>query len=206
MTIPNPLKMWFKNKNMENKETLQNEDLLQDIADMANEEAENIVNNAWNDAANAGNEGENDVEATDELAELETQLAELKDKYLRQAAEFSNFRQRTIREKAEVIAMANRDTMTALMPILDDFERASKNETFTEGVNLVHQKLINSLAARGLKPMESPAGTPFDAEFHEAITEIPAGEALVGNIVDTIEKGYLLNNKIIRHAKVVVGC
>ena len=200
--------MWFKNKNMENKETLQNEDLLQDIADMANEEAENIVNNAWNDAANAANaanEGENDVEATDELAELETQLAELKDKYLRQAAEFSNFRQRTIREKAEVIAMANRDTMTALMPILDDFERASKNETFTEGVNLVHQKLINSLAARGLKPMESSVGEPFDAEFHEAITEIPAGEDLIGKIVDTIEKGYLLNNKIIRHAKVVVG-
>ena len=206
MSIPNPLKKWFKNKSMENKETLQNEDLLQDIATMANEDAENIVNGAWNDAANAGNEAENDVNAVDQLAELQTQLDELKDKYLRQVAEFTNFRQRSIREKADVIAMANRDTMTALMPILDDFERASKNEIFTEGVNLVHQKLINSLAARGLKPMDSPAGTPFDAEFHEAITEIPAGEALVGNVVDTIKKGYLLNNKIIRHAKVVVGC
>jgi molecular chaperone GrpE len=195
MPVSNPFKMWFKKKNMENKETLQDEDLMQDVADIATEDIENAAENAPNTDATAN-----------ELAELQTQLEELKDKYLRQAAEFSNFRQRTIREKADTIAMANRDTMTALMPILDDFERASKNETFTEGVNLVHQKLINSMALRGLKPMESAAGEAFDPEFHEAITEIPAGEALVGKIVDTVEKGYLLNNKIIRHAKVVVGC
>ena len=187
---------------MENKETLQNEDLLQDVADVATLENENVLENGTNATENANNE----VETPDALAEMQTQLEELKDKYLRQAAEFSNFRQRTIREKADIIAMANRDTMTALMPILDDFERASKNETFTEGVNLVHQKLINSMSNRGLKPMESPAGEAFDPEFHEAITEIPAGEALVGKIVDTVEKGYLLNNKIVRHAKVVVGC
>ncbi|MDZ7880138.1 MAG: nucleotide exchange factor GrpE [Saprospiraceae bacterium] len=180
---------------MENKQALQDEELLQDIADIATEDIENASDNAPNTDATAN-----------ELAELQAQLEELKDKYLRQVAEFSNFRQRSIREKADTIAMANRDTMTALMPILDDFERASKNETFTEGVNLVHQKLINSLSIRGLKPMESAAGEAFDPEFHEAITEIPAGEALVGKIVDTIEKGYLLNNKIVRHAKVVVGC
>jgi molecular chaperone GrpE len=191
MPVSNPFKMWFKKKNMENKETLQDEELMQDVADIATEDIENAANTD---------------ETTNELAELQTQLEELKDKYLRQAAEFSNFRQRTIREKADTIAMANRDTMTALMPILDDFERASKNEIFTEGVNLVHQKLINSMSIRGLKPMESAAGEAFDPEFHEAITEIPAGEALVGKIVDTVEKGYLLNNKIIRHAKVVVGC
>jgi molecular chaperone GrpE len=202
MPVSNPFKMWFKKKNMENKETLHNEDLLQDIADVATLENENGLENAVNTANNA----ENEAETPDALTELQTELAELKDKYLRQAAEFSNFRQRTMREKADIIAMANRDTMTAMMPILDDFERASKNETFTEGVNLVHQKLINSLTNRGLKPMESPAGDAFDPEFHEAITEIPAGEALVGKIVDTVEKGYLLNNKIVRHAKVVVGC
>jgi molecular chaperone GrpE len=195
MPVSNPFNKWFKKKNMENKETLHDEDLLQDVADIATEDIENDSDNASNSDASAN-----------ELAELQTQLEELKDKYLRQAAEFSNFRQRTIREKADTIAMANRDTMTALMPILDDFERASKNETFTEGVNLVHQKLINSMSIRGLKPMESAAGEAFDPEFHEAITEIPAGEALVGKIVDTVEKGYLLNNKIIRHAKVVVGC
>jgi molecular chaperone GrpE len=195
MSLSNPFKKWFKNKNMENKETLHDEDLLQDVADIATEDIENDADNATNTD-----------EKANELAELQTQLEELKDKYLRQAAEFSNFRQRTIREKADTIAMANRDTMTALMPILDDFERASKNETFTEGVNLVHQKLINSLAIRGLKPMESAAGEAFDPDLHEAITEIPAGEALVGKLVDTVEKGYLLNNKIIRHAKVVVGC
>jgi molecular chaperone GrpE len=194
--------MWFKKKNMENNETLQNEDLLQDVADIATEDIENALENGAENASDT----ENSAESPNELAELQTQLDELKDKYLRQAAEFSNFRQRSMREKADVIAMANRDTMTALMPILDDFERASKNETFTEGVNLVHQKLINSLTNRGLKPMDSPAGDAFDPEFHEAITEIPAGEALVGKIVDTVEKGYLLNNKIVRHAKVVVGC
>jgi molecular chaperone GrpE len=195
MSIHNPLKNWFKKKNMENKETLQNEDLLQDVADIPTEYGDTDTKNA-----------ENSVETPDELAELQAQLEELKDKYLRQVAEFSNFRQRSMRERADTIAMANRDTMTAMMPILDDFERASKNETFTEGVNLVHQKLISSLSNRGLKPMDSPAGEAFDPEFHEAITEIPAGEALVGKIVDTVEKGYLLNNKIVRHAKVVVGC
>lgn len=193
--------MWFKKKNMENKETLQNEDLLQDVADIATEDIDNTFENDVENASYA----DNNADAPDELGELQTQLDELKDKYLRQAADFSNFRQRTMREKADIIALANRDTMTALMPILDDFERASKNETFTEGVNLVHQKLINSLANRGLKPMESAAGDAFDPEFHESIAEIPAGEALVGKIVDTVEKGYLLNNKIIRHAKVVVG-
>jgi molecular chaperone GrpE len=195
MPVSNPFNIWFKKKNMENKETLHDEELMQDVADIAIEDIENAAENTANTD-----------ETANELAELQTQLEELKDKYLRQAAEFSNFRQRTIREKADTIAMANRDTMTALMPILDDFERASKNETFTEGVNLVHQKLINSLAIRGLKPMESAAGEAFDPDFHEAITEIPAGEALVGKLVDTVEKGYLLNNKIIRHAKVVVGC
>jgi molecular chaperone GrpE len=195
MPMSNPFNKWFKKKNMENKETLQNDDLLQDVVDIPTEYGENDVENA-----------EISTETPNELAELQSQLDELKDKYLRQVAEFSNFRQRSMRERADTIAMASRDTMTALMPILDDFERASKNETFTEGVNLVHQKLINTLAARGLKPMDSAAGEAFDPEFHEAITEIPAGEALVGKIVDTVEKGYLLNNKIIRHAKVVVGC
>jgi molecular chaperone GrpE len=195
MSIPNPLKNWFKKKNMENKEDLHNDDLLQDVVGVPTEYADKDVENA-----------ENSAETPNEVVELQTELAELKDKYLRQVAEFSNFRQRSMRERADTIAMASRDTMTALMPILDDFERASKNETFTEGVNLVHQKLINSLAIRGLKPMESAAGEAFDPEFHEAITEIPAGEALVGKIVDTVEKGYLLNNKIVRHAKVVVGC
>jgi molecular chaperone GrpE len=195
MSISNPLKNWFKKKNMENKETLHNEDLLQDVVDIPTEYGNKDVENA-----------EDSLETPNELTELQAELAELKDKYLRQVAEFSNFRQRSMRERADTIAMASRDTMTALMPILDDFERASKNETFTEGVNLVHQKLINSLSIRGLKPMESAAGDAFDPEFHEAITEIPAGEDFVGKIVDTVEKGYLLNNKIVRHAKVVVGC
>jgi molecular chaperone GrpE len=137
---------------------------------------------------------------------LKVQIEELKDKYLRQAAEFENFRRRSVKEKIETIQIAARDTLAALLPILDDFDRASKNEQFTEGVILVHQKLTNTLSAKGLKAMDSPVGTDFDPEFHEAITEIPApNEALQGKIIDTIEKGYFLNDKIIRHAKVVVG-
>ena len=140
-----------------------------------------------------------------ENADLKKQVEELKDKYLRQVAEFDNYRRRMAKEKVETITMASRDTLTALLPVLDDFGRASQNETFTEGVNLVWQKLQSTMRSRGLTEMDSAKGMDFDADKHEAITEIPAGEDLVGKIVDTVEKGYLLNEKIIRYAKVVVG-
>jgi molecular chaperone GrpE len=184
------IKKWFKNKIMDNKDTLDNEDLLQDDAVQATETIEN---------ADKEGSSEGQMEALNE------QISELKNKLLYQQAEFDNFRKRMMKEKTEIILTASRDTLTALLPILDDFDRASKNEQFTEGVNLVHQKLQNILKSKGLKEMESEAGTDFDPDFHEAITEIPAGDNLVGKIVDTVEKGYLLNEKIIRHAKVVVG-
>ena len=140
-----------------------------------------------------------------EMMALQEQISELKNKILYQQAEFDNFRKRTMKEKAEVIMMASRDTLTALLPVLDDFDRASKNEQFTEGVNLVWQKLQSTLKSKGLVEMESPTGSDFDPDQHEAITEIPAGEEMVGKIVDTLEKGYILSDKIIRFAKVVVG-
>ena len=151
------------------------------------------------------NEADETDESARKIASLTKQVDELKDKYLRQAAEFENYKRRAVRERIETIQTASRDTLSALLPILDDFDRASKNEEFTEGVNLVHQKLLSVVASKGLKTMETPAGTDFDTDQHEAIAEIPAGDALVGKIVDTVESGYLLNEKIIRYAKVVVG-
>ena len=143
---------------------------------------------------------------------LKSQLDEMKDKYLRLFAEFDNYKKRTMKERIELSKTAAQDTMAALLPVLDDFDRAKKNaeddassEPFSEGVNLVYTKLYAVLNQRGLAPMDTN-GETFDPELHEAITEIPAPtEDLKGKIVDTIERGYRLNDRIIRHAKVVVG-
>ena len=175
---------------MENKDVLKDEAALQ-------EETVGTENTA--------EEGQTDS-TIDEINALKAQVEELKNKILYQQAEFENFRRRTMREKADIIATAARDTMSALLPVLDDFDRASKNETFTEGVGLVFHKFQSALKSKGLKEMESPAGTAFDPDVHEAITEIPAPtEELKEKIIDTVEKGYFLNEKIIRYAKVVVG-
>ena len=140
------------------------------------------------------------------------ELNEMKDKYLRLMADFDNFRKRMMREKIELLGTAARDTIAALLPVLDDFDRAKKsaddettNEVFSEGVSLVYHKLHKTLEAQGLKEMES-TGEPFNPEIHEAITEIPApGPDMKGKVIDTVEKGYFLKDKLIRHAKVVVG-
>ncbi len=134
------------------------------------------------------------------------QISELKEKYIRLLAEFDNYKKRTVKEKIELMSTAAQDTMAALLPILDDFDRAKNSgDSFSEGVELVYNKLYNTLRQKGLESMETD-GMPFDPELHNAITEIPApSDDMKGHIVDTVEKGYLLKNKIIRHAKVVVG-
>jgi len=158
-------------------------------------------------------ENEPVAEEVEQAAEdVQQQISELKEKYLRLYAEFENYKRRTIKERLEMMKTAAQDTMTALLPILDDFDRAKKTaedndkpEEFSEGIRLVYNKLHNTLKQKGLKAMETN-GEPFDPELHEAMTEIPApSEDMKGKIVDTIEKGYWLNDKIIRHAKVVVG-
>ncbi len=143
-----------------------------------------------------------------EIVGLETERNELKDKYLRLFAEFDNYKRRTAKERVDTLKTASADVLKELLPVLDDFDRAKTaagEAGLSEGIQLIHEKLVNSLAKKGLKPMES-TGEAFDAEFHEAITEFPAPTPeLKGKNVDTVEKGYTLNDKIIRYAKVVVG-
>jgi molecular chaperone GrpE len=147
-----------------------------------------------------------------EIESLKKQVDELKDKHLRLYAEFDNFRKRTARERIELLDTAGKDLMVELLPILDDFQRAKKSidegqnlDAVKEGVDLIYNKFFSTLKHKGLKPMES-IGQDFDADRHEALTEIPApSEDMKGKVVDEIEKGYLLNDRIIRYAKVVVG-
>lgn len=149
----------------------------------------------------------------DETEKTKKELDEFKDKYLRLYSEFENFRRRTAKEKTELVKTANEDVIVSLLTVLDDFERAQKSFSTTseadpvkEGVNLIYNKLFKTLESKGLKAMDTPPGEEFNSELHEAITQIPApAEDLKGKIVDTVEKGYYLHDKVIRFAKVVIG-
>ena len=148
----------------------------------------------------------------DEIEKLKAEVQDLKEKYLRQVAEFDNFRKRTAKERLELIQTAGKDVIGSLLDVVDDYDRAEKQlqangdvNGFKEGVQLVFTKLKSTLQARGLKPMQT-IGTDFNPDHHEAITEIPAPtEEMKGKVVDEVVKGYYLNDKIIRFAKVVVG-
>lgn len=146
-----------------------------------------------------------------EIGELKTELDELRDKYVRLYADFDNFKKRNAKERLELFQIAGKDIVLAILPVLDDFERALKvseksgDQTAREGMQLIHNKLLKNLETRGLKAMNS-IGESFDADKHEAVTEIPAPTPeQEGKIIDEVEKGYLLNEKIIRFAKVIVG-
>ena len=139
---------------------------------------------------------------------LEEQLAAEKDKNLRLFAEFENFRRRNAKERIELFSTANKDIMTILLPILDNFERSIKANNYSDedGPVLIYKQLKAELDKKGLKEIEDPNGKVLDTDFHEAITNIPApSEEMQGKIIDTIEKGYLLGGKILRYAKVVVA-
>ena len=139
---------------------------------------------------------------------LEEQLAAEKDKNLRLFAEFENFRRRNAKERMELFSTANKDIMTILLPILDNFERSIKANNYSneDGPVLIYKQLKAELDKKGLKEIEDPNGKVLDTDFHEAITNIPApSEEMKGKIIDTIEKGYLLGDKVLRYAKVVVA-
>ncbi|MDN5285475.1 MAG: grpE [Mucilaginibacter sp.] len=191
----------LKKKKKENTDTPENmNEVDQEIISDGQEQAQ--TETAEQEAAAAPS-------AEDKLKE---ELAQANDKYLRLYAEFDNFRRRTIKERAEARETEGKELLVALLPVLDDFERAQRSmekavdvAPVKEGVTLIQNKLKNILAQKGLKEMES-IGAPFDADLHEAITNIPAPtDDLKGKVVDEMEKGYYLKDRVIRFAKVVVG-
>jgi len=148
----------------------------------------------------------------EKVDDMEANLAELNDKYLRLFSEFDNYRKRTNKERLELLKTASEEVIIELLPVIDDFERGIKAledndalQTSVEGMKLIYNKFLGILTKKGLEAMNS-IGESFDTDFHEAITNIPApSEELIGKVVDEIEKGYLLNGKVIRFARVVVG-
>ncbi len=187
------------------------------IAIMADEKYEKTEDVQQTEEAAAEAQTPNEAETTEKtdaekLAEAEEEIARLKDRYLRQAAEFDNFRKRTLKEKSQLLLNGGEKVITSLLPVLDDLERAMDNmekstdvATLREGVELIVSKLQKTLATHGLKKIETE-GKDFDTDFHEAVALVPADEEAKKNkIIDCVQPGYMLNEKVIRHSKVVVG-
>jgi molecular chaperone GrpE len=202
---------WKRNKDsvMENKENLD-----ENPASAAQQPDNLATDELTTDEAITVNGGEvNEVTAGETTSDpTSRELAELKDKYLRLYADFENFRRRTAKEKLELISNANEGLLQALIPVVDDFERAMQSIDKTddiaavkEGVSLIYTKLFKTLENKGLKPMVSK-GEPFNADLHESVTQFPApSDDMKGKVIDEVEKGYYLNDKVIRFAKVIVG-
>jgi len=188
------MKNIFKNKNSMNTENPEKETIID----------ENTTENSLNE-----------IESATELSieeKLQEDLANEKDKFLRLFAEFENFKRRTAKERIDLFKTANQDVLQSMLPVLDDFDRAmleiskSDDDVLLKGVELIHEKLKTTLVSKGLEQVEVRVGDAFDADFAEAITQIPAPtDDLKGKIVDVIEKGYKLGDKIIRFPKVVIG-
>ncbi|WP_314243724.1 nucleotide exchange factor GrpE [Empedobacter tilapiae] len=177
-------------------EELENDNLQENV-----QESDNTVEQSQEETA-----GKSELEIVKE------QLAKEKDQYLRLFAEFDNFKKRTSRERMDIFKTANKEVITSLLPVLDDFGRAinqiekSGDDNLLQGVELINNKLVETLRGKGLKEIEVKPGDDFNTDIHEAITQIPAPtEDLKSKIVDVVETGYLLNDVVVRYAKVVVG-
>lgn len=160
----------------------------------------------------SNNEGQTVEDTPSENEKLKEDLEKEKDKFLRLFAEFENYKRRTSKERIELFKTANQEVMAAMLPVLDDFDRAmieirkAKDKNLLKGVELIHNKFRETLRNKGLEPMNVEAGDSFDADVHEAITQIDApSDKLRGKIVDVVERGYRLGEKIIRYPKVVTG-
>ena len=192
------------------------EDKVKDDKENIKDQVEDTIDNAIDEV------DENDESAEEQTATKEQELTgeELlkedlqkeKDKFLRLFAEFENYKRRTSKERLDLFKTANQEVMTAMLPIMDDFDRAlnelkkSGDENLLTGIALIHNKLKETLKAKGLERMEVEQGSDFDSEIHEAITQVPApSEDLKGKIVDVVEPGYKLGERIIRYPKVVTG-
>jgi molecular chaperone GrpE len=201
--------MFFKKKKLMND----NSNAAAENADNLSQNHDELVDVGPNDttAEIEDIESENIV-GDDEVTRLKSEVLELKDKHLRMVAEFDNFRRRTAKERIEMTATASKDVLQSLLVVLDDVDRASKQLDSTtdikilkEGISLVFNKFRHIMLQKGLKVMEAQ-NEEFNPDLHEAITEIPApNNKMVGKIMDVVEAGYYLNDKLIRHAKVVVG-
>jgi len=196
---------------------IKEENLNEEITSKAdNKDAKNKDDHKVDDNASQEAEESQDVEKEEVKLSREEQLQkdvkEQKEKYLRLFAEFENFRKRTAKERFELFKTASQDVMQSMLPVMDDFDRASKeinkseDKSLVEGVNLIHHKLKEALKSKGLEEMNVSAGDSFDADLHEAVTQIPApNKKMKGKIIDVLEKGYTLGDKIIRFPKVVTG-
>ena len=194
--------MTEKDIKIEDEETL-NEERTQET-DKASEE--NAAEQQEDNAA------EEEAEEKDPLEKAQDEIAELKDKWLRSVAEFENYRKRTLKERAELILNGGEKFITAILPVLDDMERAIENGAKTddpavlrEGMELIYQKFMKTLEAQGVSKIETD-DADFDTDLHEAVAMVPGmGDDKKGKVIDCLQKGYKLNDKVIRHAKVAVG-
>jgi molecular chaperone GrpE len=175
--------------------------------DTVKDQVEDVLNDASEEAEEVA-----EVEELSENDQLKVDIEKEKDKYLRLFAEFENFKRRTSKERIELFKTANQEVMSAMLPVLDDFDRAmneikkAKDKNLLKGVELIYNKFKETLVNKGLEAMNVKAGDVFDADMHEAITQIPApSDKLKGKIVDVVERGYKLGEKIIRYPKVVTG-
>lgn len=202
MKIKNP----FKNTPKMNTEdtTIENQALDNDI--------NNVIDNSTEATANIDETSDAPVVELSLEEKLTGDLAYEKDRYIRLFAEFENYKRRTSKERFELFKTANQEVLQAILPVMDDFDRAiveiskSENDVLLQGVSLIHEKLKSTLISKGLEEVAVKAGDIFDADFAEAITQIPAPSPnFRGKIVDVIEKGYKLGDKIIRFPKVVIG-
>jgi molecular chaperone GrpE len=191
---------------MQNKKNNIDSELVEDLQESSES---NEPNNQETDEIS---EKEQSIELSKE-EQLEKEITELKDKQLRIFAEFENFKKRTAKERIDLFRNAGVEFFESMLTILDDFDRASKHhdtttdpEEIKKGIDLIHSKLLGILNQKGLSVMDSSVGSLFDTDFHEAITQIPSPtKDMKGKVIDETEKGYLLNDKVIRYAKVVVG-
>ena len=188
-----------------------NEDAEQDVQENSSNGSEQSTNPFDKpDVAEETTSGEEEIPQTEDS---DAAIAEAKDKYLRLFAEFENFRRRTAKERLDLIKTASEDIVSALLPVVDDFERSldifKENDAVApmyEGIQLVYQKLLKILEQKGLTRMDVAQGSEFDSEYHEAVVQTPApSEELKGKVVDVIESGYFLGEKVLRYAKVVIG-
>ena len=208
----------MKNENSEEKNAQQDSAIKENNNEKQTPTGENIKDDQNHEASENGDDIEKELkqDMESELAgvdKIKDELEDVKDKYLRLYSEFENFRRRTAKERMELVKTANEDLVLSLLPVVDDFERAQKaleetnqpKETL-EGYQLIYNKLYKSLEQKGLKKIEVEKGSEFDTELHDAISQMPAPEdGLKGKVIDVVEKGYYLGDKVIRFAKVVIG-